>query len=285
MPELGARWLLGLLLSLAIGGLAYRRGSLTAGGAAGAVAVGTLVFGLGGWVWAGTLVAFFVSSSALSHYQERRKSTVAEEFAKGSRRDLAQVLANGGMAGLLALAVGLTGKASPVYPLLALGYFGSVAAANADTWATELGVLARGLPRLITTRRRVPAGTSGGVTPLGTLAALAGALFIGLVAFLLIQGAAVVTTGRPLLTDWVVIPVAAVSGFVASLFDSLLGATVQATYVCPVCRVETERRMHRCGQATQHSRGWGWLDNDGVNFIASLTGALAAVALGACVVR
>ena len=137
--------------------------------------VGTAIFGFGGWVWAGTLVAFFVTSSLLSHYREAQKERVAEKFAKGARRDLGQTLANGG----LPAAAGARGRArtggdSPAYPVLALAFFGAVAAVNADTWATEIGVLARTQPRLITTGRPAPRGTSGAITSLGTCAALAG---------------------------------------------------------------------------------------------------------------
>ncbi len=91
------RLLGGLLLSLGIGLYARRRGSLSNGGVLGAVVVGTLVFGLGGWVRAALVVAFFASSTLLSHLGERRKARFAEKFAKGSRRDLWQTLANGGV--------------------------------------------------------------------------------------------------------------------------------------------------------------------------------------------
>jgi uncharacterized membrane protein len=65
-----------------------------------------------------------------------------------------------------------------------------------------------------------------------------------------------------------------------ALFDSLLGATVQAMFFCPTCGRETERHpRHSCGTATKHVRGWAWLDNDGVNFAASLAGAIVSLAL------
>ena len=278
MTSLAGRLLLGLLLSLAVGGLGYWRRSLSASGALGAVLLGTTVFGLGGWVWGGTLVAFFVSSSLLSHYQAGRKAIFAEKFSKDSRRDLGQALANGGVAALLALLVGLLGKGRPVYPLLAYAFFGALAAVNADTWATELGVLSAHTPRLVTSGRPAVPGTSGAVTLEGTLAAAAGAAFIGVVAFALIQGAAILTSGHWLLSDWLLIPVATLSGLAGSLFDSLLGASLQAIYVCPACGVETERALHRCGQPTRHVRGWRWLDNDWVNFFASMVGAILAAA-------
>lgn len=268
-------------MSGGIGYLAYRRGSLATSGVTGAVLTGTLIFGFGGWVRGLLLIAFFASSSLLSHYRQAQKREVAEKFAKGSRRDLSQTLANGGLAALLAVASGLVGSDAAAYPVLALAFLGALATVNADTWATELGVLAKAAPRLITTGRSVPTGTSGGVTLPGTLAALAGAAFIGLTGFVLIQLAARATTGAWLLSDWIVIPVAAVSGLAGALFDSLLGATVQAIYVCDRCGVETERTVHRCGQATRRVRGWAWLNNEGVNFAASVAGALVAAGLAA----
>jgi len=278
--DVGSRLIVGFALSLAIGGLAYWRRSLSATGALGAVVIGTTIFGFGGWVRGLLLIAFFISSSLLSHYHDRRKADLAEKFAKGNRRDLGQTLANGGMAALLALAIGLTGVRSGFYGVLALAFYGALATVNADTWATELGVLARSQPRLLTTRRLVPVGTSGGVTMAGFAAALAGAAFIGTVGFVLIQVAARLTMGDWLLSDWIVILVAAVSGFLGSAFDSLLGATVQAIYVCDQCGVETERTVHRCGQPTRLCRGWRWLNNDWVNFLASAVGALVAGGMG-----
>ena len=270
---------IGLALSLAIGGAGYWRRALWPSGVLGAVLVGTTIFGFGGWVRGLLLIAFFVSSSLLSRYKERRKSDLAEKFAKGGRRDLGQTLANGGAAALLALAIGLNGGTGAAYLPLALAFIGALATVNADTWATELGVLAKRPPRLITTGAPVPVGTSGGITVAGSLAALAGGAFIGLTAFLLTQVAALLTLGRGLASDWFVIPVAAIGGFAGSTFDSLLGATVQAIYRCDRCGVETERKVHRCGQPTRQIRGLSWLDNDWVNFLASVMGAAVAAGL------
>ena len=228
---------MGLALSAGIGGLAYRAGALSASGVLGAILLGTVILGFAGWPWAILLVAFFVSSTLLSRYGRRRKAGVLGEVVKGHRRDLTQTLANAGIAGLLALWAGLVRSANPVYTTLALAFVGALATANADTWATELGVLAAQPPRLITTGRRVAAGTSGGVTPIGTLAALAGACFLGAVAALLGLGQ------LASLPAWLIWPpplqeipvgtwigVAAIAGLSGALFDSVLGATVQATY-------------------------------------------------------
>ena len=278
---------IGLLLSTAIGLVAYHRNSLSKSGVIGAIITGTVIFGFGGWTWGLVLIAFFVSSTLLSHFRRADKTVMAEKFAKGERRDLAQTLANGGFGALLAVAVllliDLPGKprlGNPLYAYLTLAYFGAIASANADTWATELGVLSRTPPRLISTGKPVAPGTSGGITWYGTVAALAGSAFIGVAAFVLIQGAALATSGALLLSDLPVVWIATLAGLVGSLFDSLLGATVQAMYWCDTCGKETERLVHTCGTPTRPLRGWPWLNNDAVNFVSSVVGGLLAGSLG-----
>jgi uncharacterized protein (TIGR00297 family) len=255
-------FLLGFALALSIAALAYQRGALSSSGALGAIVVGTLVFAMGGLAWAILLIAFFVTSSVLSRYQARAKEPLAEKFQKGHRRDLGQVLANGGWGALLALAYGFSPQ-----PILFVAFVGAMATVNADTWATELGVLSKTLPRLITNGRVVAIGTSGGVTRIGTLVAFCGALLIGALAFV----------ARLEIRDWRLIPISAVAGLIGSLFDSLLGATVQAIYYCDFDQKETESAIHRCGRATRLIRGWRWLDNDWVNFLASVVGSGIAV--------
>ena len=270
MEAVALRLLLGLLLSALIGYVGYARQSLSPSGVLGAVLVGTVIFGLGGLAWGALLVVFFVSSSALSHFKEARKAAVAEKFSKGSRRDLAQALANGGVAALAALG-GLLWPS----PLWWVAFVGALATVNADTWATELGVLSRNLPRLITTGRTVEPGTSGGLTLTGTTAALGGAAVIGLVA-----AGFDLAGSRPVGQVALLLIVASVAGLAGSLADSLLGATVQAIYYCDACGKETERHpLHACGAPTRRLRGWRWMNNDWVNFLSSLFGAVAAAIL------
>ncbi|MCD6552807.1 MAG: DUF92 domain-containing protein [Anaerolineae bacterium] len=261
----------GLLISGLIGWAGYRKESLSASGVLGAIVIGTLIFGLGGWVWGLVLIAFFVSSSFLSHYRQADKEGLAEKFAKGHRRDLGQALANGGWGAVLAVLYTFLPN-----QLFWAAFVGTMAAVNADTWATELGVLNPTPPRLITTGQRVPVGSSGGISILGTLAALGGGLFIGVVA-LALGGVASLWQHLPLhWTDLWLIPVAIVGGLAGSFFDSLLGATAQAIYYCDACQKETERTIHRCGTQTRQIRGWHWLDNDRVNLLSSVVGGLAA---------
>ncbi len=109
---------------------------------------------------------------------------------------------------------------------------------------------------------------------LGTVAALAGSLFIGMLAYTLATiGGAPYLDINPL---WV--PLIAMVGGVGGAFtDSFLGATVQQIYYCPRCSKETERVVHSCGTVTQPLRGWRWMDNDMVNFLSSVVGSVFAL--------
>ncbi len=214
---------------------------LTRGGAAGALAVGAAVtWGLG---WRGLilLLAFFVSGSVLTQVAG----------GAGGQRTLRQVLANGGVAA----AAGLWGRWSIAAAALA--------AATADTWATEIGAFSPTAPRLVTTGRPVPKGTSGAISMLGTVGGVVGAGAIALLAWVLGKGA----TG-PGSTA-----VIASAGVVGMLVDSLLGATVQGVYECPQCAARSERRGTVCHEPVRLIRGWRWLDNDAVNLAATLAGA------------
>ncbi len=255
---------IGFVAALLIAYAAYRAGSLSKSGALGALVEGTLIFGLGGWRWAVLLLGFFVSSSALTRLFGKKKAALDEKFDKGGRRDLGQVLANGGVASLFAVLHFFFPAADWTWA----GFAASLAAVNADTWATELGVLNPTAPRLITNGRKVERGTSGGVSAYGTLAAAGGATFIALLAALI--------SPLPLLFAASI----ALAGLFGALVDSLLGATVQAMYRCPQCNKETEKHpLHKCGAPTVQIRGWKWLNNDLVNLACALSGAILGALL------
>ena len=244
---------------------AYRIEALSLSGALAATLLGTVVFGLGGLEWAIILIAFFITSSALSIHYGNKRSELAQNYAKTGRRDLWQVLANGGLAGFFVILHYILPQS--VIPWLA--FCGALAAANADTWATELGVLSTRLPRLITTGKQVEMGTSGGVSLAGTLAALGGSTLIGLLTAVF-WPADLYGTASP----WLAALAIAIGGLLGSLVDSLLGATLQGIFFCPACRKETERHpLHGCGSDTVRLRGWRWLNNDWVNGLCSISGA------------
>lgn len=271
--QTGQRLLLGLLFSTGIGFIAYRRRALSRSGIGGAIVTGTTTVGLGGWSWGLSLIFFFVSSSLFSHFRAHDKAQAAtDKFSKGSQRDIFQVLANGGLAALLAISYGLV-RTRWIRQLFHAGFTGVIATATADTWATELGVLSTQAPRLITTGQTVAPGTSGGITLLGTGASALGALASGLV-FWLLQRCQKTLALLPFM--------ALVSGLAGSIADSVLGATIQAMYYCPTCHKETERHIHSCGTTTTALRGIAWFNNDVVNFLATLIGSLTAIGLQLC---
>jgi uncharacterized protein (TIGR00297 family) len=256
-----ARLPLGLITAAGISLAAYRLGTLTRSGVIAATVAGGLVFAGTGLRGSAGMLAYFSSSSALG----KLSSSTQSEQRRGNTRDGTQVLANGGVPALLAIlsAVGPERSRS----LARVGFAGSLAAATADTWATEIGSRARSTPRSIVTLRHVPRSSSGGVTVLGLLASAAGAAFIAGVA-----GSDLIPRQprhKPLFAI-------AFGGFSGSLADSLLGATVQELRVCDVCLLQTERATC-CGQTTRRIRGVAGIDNDVVNVVAVAIGAAVTI--------
>ena len=254
---------LGVVLGVGVAWAARKAKALSRSGMLGAALVGAVIFGVGGLPWAALLLAFFVSSSLLSRLFRRQKQGLDEKFSKGHERDLGQVFGNGGVAALLAALHAFFPEA--LWPWM--GFAAALAAVNADTWATELGVLNPSAPRLITSPgRQVEKGTSGGVSLWGTAAAFLGSALIALLAVWLSPYPGLGAGA------WLLLSLAGLAG---SLFDSLLGATLQAIYFCPACRKETERHpLHSCGTQTLPLRGCRWLNNDLVNLGCSVLGAL-----------
>ena len=248
----------GLSLLVVIGARITR--TLSARGAFAAALIGMLAVAAG-WSWGLLLLSLFISASGLSKLGERKKTErIGSIIETGGMRAASQVLANGGV--FAGAALGQILLPSPIWFALAAG---GLAASAADTWATEVGTLAAGEPVSIISRKRVPAGTSGGISFVGTVAGVAGALFIAVMATL---------------ARW---PVAFTSitlgGVGGALADSVLGGTLQARRWCDVCAMSTERRVHNCGTTTRPAGGLAGFDNDLVNAVCSGVGALVALLL------
>jgi uncharacterized protein (TIGR00297 family) len=249
----------GMLLSFMVAWAAFKVGFLSANGSVMTFILATVIFGAGGWMWAVPILIFFILSSVLSATGKKRKTRFEGIFEKSSRRDAGQVIANGGLPGILVILNSLM-----PHPVLYYGYLGALAAVNADTWATEIGILSRIKPRLITTGKPVPHGISGGITPSGLAGALLGAFMIAFGGWL--------CTGldhfkAPGCLIWIT-----AAGFTASLIDSLLGATLQGQYKCRVCKQVTEKKTH-CSQNTVIISGIANVNNDCVNFICAVFGS------------
>lgn len=268
-----AFFLTGVIISLFIGIIAFKADALTKSGTIAAILVGISVFYFGGLDWFLLMSIFFITSMILSRIKNARKEEANKDFAKGGVRDFWQVTANGAIAALSAIAFFFYKDSLFFYSFVA-----AVSTMTFDTWATEAGILGKSNPFLVTSGKRVRIGTSGAVSLQGTLIGLLGSVVIGVCAYYFftffnspLPGVNIV----PSLSLFLLVALA--GGFFGSLADSLLGASVQRMYYCTRCKKETECKIHYCSHKTTKIRGIDWFDNDFVNLLASLVGALVGV--------
>ena len=247
-------WLaLAAAISAAAAFVAWRAGTLTASGAVAAWTIGVLVLYGTGWQGGAVLAVFFVSSNLVSRVQAGPLLPGLDP--KSDRRDHWQVYANGAAAAV----GGAIGLIDPTMGLWLVTI--SFAAAAADTWATAVGSRSQVSPTLLWFGPPVAAGSSGGMTTAGMAGATVGALIVA--------GTGAVVAGLPIL-----LPVGTLIGFLGMVADSALGALLQGRFRCPACQAPSEWRVHRCGTATARESGLAWLNNDGVNFLATIMAAV-----------
>lgn len=253
----------GLVLAGGIATGAWRLHALSGTGAFAATLVGATIYACMGLRGSIATVAYFGSASALG----RLPSKGQQVQRRGNRRDAVQVLANGGPAAAFALSHALS--AGRAQSTTSAAFYGSLAAAAADTWATEIGTRFGGSPRSLTTGRKVAPGESGGVTTAGLAASTVAALAIAVFA----------QTGAP--NPQVMATSCATGGVAGSLADSFLGARLQERFWCESCLIGTELPLHNCGRRTRRISGVPGMTNDVVNLLAVVTGGFTAAAWSA----
>ncbi len=257
--------LLGFGAATVIAIVAWRAGALSRSGALTATAVGGVAM-TAGRSWGLFLVLWFITASLASRLGKRAKErATADVVAKGGQRDAAQVVANGGVFAACALTSLLAANAGDAAALMGAA---ALVAAGADTLATEIGTLWRGRPWSLRTRGPVPVGTSGAVSLAGSAGMVLGAWALATAA----AGTGLIPSSTVLLV--------ATAGIAGAVADTVVGAFWQVRRWCASCARETEQIVHRCGTPTQPWRGIPWLDNDRVNLLCTLAGALAAPLLG-----
>jgi uncharacterized protein (TIGR00297 family) len=196
----------------------------------------------------------------LSKLGRKKKVRFQLMFEKTDTRDAGQVAANGGVAGIVMLCWYFI----PDNNLWYFVYLASLAAVTADTWGTELGLLAKSSPRSIISFEKLETGTSGAVSLTGFVGELFGA------SLLVLSGSYWIAGTGTFFTFTIII----CSGIIGSLVDSLLGATVQSQYSCTVCGRITERRVH-CARPTSLVSGVRWINNDVVNWACAIAGGMS----------
>ncbi|NTU91529.1 MAG: DUF92 domain-containing protein [Chlorobiaceae bacterium] len=263
-------FLIGGLFALLLALFSIKVKFLTNSGATATFLLGTNIFGVGGMVWTVPLLTFYLLSSVLSKLGRKRKAKFDLVFEKGSQRDADQVYANGGVAWIMMVIFSLTND-----PYIFFSYLGTLAAVQADTWATEIGTMwPNPKARLITTLREVPVGTSGGVSIPGTSASFIGSLLIcGSAALMNVGWINEVGILKSLL-------VIGIAGLFASLVDSFFGATFQAQYYDPIRDKVTERTHSTAADGSKVKneliKGYHFVNNDLVNTLCAISGSAVA---------
>ncbi len=198
-----------------------------------------LVILFGGLTWFMLLLAFYLLGGGFTRYGYAHKAKLGIAQSHGGVRGYKNVYSNSLVPLVLAVCYGIY-RNEIFSEIFVFAFIASVATANGDTLASEIGETSRSKPRMITTLKETEPGVDGGVTPLGEAASLVGALIIGILAMVTgMAGAFGIVAGI-------------VGGFLGTNFDSLLGATLQ-------------RR--------------GILSNNGVNLVATGFGALVGAVL------
>jgi uncharacterized protein (TIGR00297 family) len=209
----------------------------------------------------------FATSSLLTKFRQNKKGEFKMVIAKPGSRDYIQAVCNLGAATGIMLLWHFTRE-----DYFMAAFIGSVAAANADSWASEIGGLSKKQPVMITNFKPVAKGISGGVTLTGILGGIAGAFFIsfsGLVFFYLLENNMATEMTSLFFSSFF-------AGAAAFISDSYLGSWLQALYL-------DEKNLlteNSSASGVKLIKGWKWMNNDLVNLITTvLGGGLGAIFL------
>lgn len=254
---------IGLTSSFLISFAAYKKSALNISGFLAATALGTAIYFFGGLWFLIIMVSFFVSSSLLTKFKSKNKKALDKLNEKGGRRDHIQVIANGGIGLVLAFLYYIYDN-----PIFLLAYAVSFGVATSDTWASEIGVLSKDRPLSILNLKPIERGMSGGVSALGTLFAFLGSGFISLIFFI-----AYITMYNDIRQGLIYSLVCLMLGFIGSITDSILGASIQAQYYCEAIKSFTEKKEYK-NKPNRLVKGFSIINNDIVNFSSNLISTL-----------
>lgn len=207
--------LLTLLFTLSIGMASYKSKIADLSGVLSGTLLGLLIIVFTDLRWFAILLAFLILGSAFTRYKYAYKLSIGVAQSKGGARGVSNVFGNGLAALVFAIAYGIYGQEVFLYAFL-----GAISTATGDTLASEIGGTSKQLPVLITNLKQVPHGTSGGITILGELACVLGAVSIGALAVAMAMG-----SSQKLLL------LTLIGGLAGTNMDSVLGATLENKYL------------------------------------------------------
>ena len=271
------RWLTSILLPLFVSVYGYRRGSVDFSGCvAGSIVAFAAVFANIGF--STSLLAFFLLGSCVTKYRSDLKRRIESDYNKSSRRNWIQALCNCGVAGQFAILYLIDSGVGGELPIdfqhryvcswLTVGVVSSVACACGDTFASEIGsVLSVSEPFLITTWRRVPRGTNGGISLIGSIASALGGFVIGLtyyVTILFVLDRDTLLLHHPDQSH--IVWIGLFAGLFGSVIDSILGATLQYSGK----NLKTGKVVEHPGPDVEWITGLHLLDNHSVNLLSTL---------------
>ncbi|XP_039617860.1 transmembrane protein 19 [Polypterus senegalus] len=271
------RWLFSILIPLILTSHAIKKKSLDHTGALGALIVG-FILTVANMSFFSALITFFLTSSKLTKWRGNVKRKIDSEYKEGGQRNWVQVFCNGGVPTELALLymietgpgeipVDFGKQYSATWMCLAL--LGALACCTGDTWASEIGTVVNlHPPRLITTWKKVPVGTNGGITLVGVIASFSGGLVVGLAYYF--SQLIFVKDLYLAAPQWPVVVYGGIAGLLGSMLDSFLGATMQYSGY----EESTGRVVSHQTNNSKRISGKPILDNNAVNLFSSILIAL-----------
>ena len=221
----------------------YKRKHLSLDGFLSSTLMAGLILGFGGPKYVLPIAIFFILSTLLS------KVGTKNLHESKSGRNANQVFANGGV-GLVLCIFNHFYQMELIYIM----FLASIAAANSDTWATEIGKLSRTRPKDIISGRSLNKGESGGITFIGLLGSMSGSFVIATVGYFL-----------DINTSYLIILF--ISGFLGSIFDSILGSTLQSRFILIDGKTIKEEKE----TDSYHYSGLVSINNNSVNFLCTLS--------------
>lgn len=231
-----------IILSLLLGLIVHLKKALTMPALIPAVLFSTLITYFGGITSFIILVVVFLGSIITKLFNKNKKRY---------KRKLIQIISNVGVGTLSLIIYKIT--ANDIYLLV---YASVMAESLADTLASDIGILSKREPINILTLKKGERGLSGNISILGLISTLIGSLLIGTIYYIGIE--------KNIISFLIIV----LSGFLGSLVDSILGASIQVKYRCEKCKKITERKEH-CGKKTNYYKGIKWIDNNLVNLLSN----------------